>query len=164
MKKNTKGFTLIELIVVIAIIGILAAILVPSITGYMRKSKQTAANDNARSIFNTLTMSAFELDEDGIVMGQDGNFRLSEDNNNIPGDVGDCVELTTWLSSAGFSEDQRKEMHLEIGGYIDIIYRDGYPAYVSWSRTKTSDAIIGRYPEAVKLDDGVTWSNWSTNL
>ena len=55
-------------------------------------------------------------------------------------------------------------MHLEIGGYIDIIYRDGYPAYVSWSRTKTSDAIIGRYPEAVKLDDGVTWSNWSTNL
>ena len=164
MKKNTKGFTLIELIVVIAIIGILAAILVPSITGYMRKSKQTAANDNARSIFNTLTMSAFELDEDGIVMGQDGNFRLSEDNNNIPGDVGDCVELTTWLSSAGFSEDQRKEMNLEIGGYIDIIYRDGYPAYVSWSRTKTSDAIIGRYPEAVKLDDGVTWSNWSTNL
>ena len=163
MKKNTKGFTLIELIVIIAIIGILAAILVPSITGYMRKSKQTAANDNARSIFNTLTMSAFELEEQDISMGINGNWQLSQIGG-IQGDVGDCVELTTWLSSAGFSEDQRKEMHLEIGGYIDIIYRDGYPAYVSWSRTKTSDAIIGRYPEAVKLDDGVTWSNWSTNL
>ena len=47
MEKRKKGFTLIELVVVIAIIGVLAAILVPVMMGYVRKSRVAAANDNA---------------------------------------------------------------------------------------------------------------------
>lgn len=38
-KQSKKGFTLIELIVVIAIIGILIALLIPTMLGYVRKSK-----------------------------------------------------------------------------------------------------------------------------
>jgi len=38
---NKKGFTLVELVVVIAIIGVLAAILVPTMMSYIRKA-QTA--------------------------------------------------------------------------------------------------------------------------
>lgn len=40
--KNTKGFTLIELMIVVAIIGILAAIVVPAYQSYTRKSNDTA--------------------------------------------------------------------------------------------------------------------------
>ena len=53
MEKRKKGFTLIELVVVIAIIGALAAILVPVMMGYVRKSRVAAANDNAKQNYNT---------------------------------------------------------------------------------------------------------------
>lgn len=39
MKKNNKGFTLVELIVVLVILAILAAVLVPALLGYIDKAK-----------------------------------------------------------------------------------------------------------------------------
>lgn len=60
MKRH--GFTLIELVVVIAIIGVLAAILVPAMLGYVRRSKITTANNAARSIYNALNVAMVEME------------------------------------------------------------------------------------------------------
>jgi len=48
--RNRKGFTLIELMIVIAIIGILAAIAIPQFTAYRSRAYNTAALSDLRNL------------------------------------------------------------------------------------------------------------------
>lgn len=60
MKKNQKGFTLVEVIVVLVILAIMAAILIPSLIGYIDKAKENTIVSETRSIVTAVQAVASE--------------------------------------------------------------------------------------------------------
>ena len=81
-KNNKKGFTIVELVIVIAVIAILAAVLIPTFTGVTEKAQKSAALQNAENAWKEfLGEYANKMDKvqdfDGAIKSGDYFFEIT---------------------------------------------------------------------------------------
>lgn len=70
--KNSKGFTLVELMVVVAIIGILSAVAIPNFKKYQAKTKTSEAKLQLASIYSAMTALQTDYDSFGTCLADAG--------------------------------------------------------------------------------------------
>jgi general secretion pathway protein G len=76
MRPRSRGFTLVEILIVVIILGILAAIVVPKFAGRTEQARQTAARSQIAT-FGT-ALDAFEVDNGYYPKGRNGLLELVE--------------------------------------------------------------------------------------
>ena len=85
MKKNNKGFTLVELIVVLVILAILAAILVPTLLGYIDRARSEKDFSTAQTVRVAAQAAIDQAYGDGKIPGTSTTVTKIEDMNNTTG-------------------------------------------------------------------------------
>ncbi|MCR5123033.1 MAG: type II secretion system GspH family protein [Ruminococcus sp.] len=156
MRKNTKGFTLVELVVVIAIVGVLAAMLVPTMLNYIRKAKLRAANTNAKTAYHGVVEF---FTERNALDGSDMDTVLSDYGQQV-------IDCNIPPQSALTVAQKRIHDILATNGinsghvWVDKTKINGLDAvYVQWTGDSSAnnkvvdpEIVVGQYPDPITWD------------
>ena len=79
MKNNRKGFTIVELVIVIAVIGILAGVLIPTFSGITQRANESAALQQAKNgLQSILPLTGGSLTPDSLFFVNNDKDEASE--------------------------------------------------------------------------------------
>jgi len=143
MKKVQQGFTLIELMIVVAIIGILAAIAIPAYQDYTIRA-QVSEGLNLASGAKAAVSESFM---DRGILPANNTAAGMESSGNITGKYVSSVGVNAGIITATFSNTGNQTANLSINGATLLLTPDGVttPGSVNW--TCTGGAVLGSNPK-----------------
>ena len=109
-RTNRKGFTLIEILIVVIILGILAAIVIPQFTNASREAKQSSLVTQVQSMRSQIAL--FKLQHNDLLPGASP----------LVGTGGTLVSDTFWSQMTEFTADDGTYV---VGGAKDATYTKG---------------------------------------
>ena len=129
MSRRNKGFTLAELLIVVAILSVLVAVSIPIFSGHLEKSRESVDFANVRSAYSEVMMAVMTEDTSSPLYQSDGYYLkkvpLKQAQEGWTTDIskinigGITANSSYWLRAP------------ESGGTCKVYYRDNH-AYIDW--------------------------------
>lgn len=183
MKKlnNKKGFTIVELVIVIAVIGILAGVLIPTFSGIQQSAKESAAFQECKNVLSSVlalnggaipakTLFSVNSDKDASTIEYNFIYENQKLGNNTE-------DVTSNIAALNLSSDaSKKEYKIYVSATaVDAFLQDGVllpnddtsanPSTKYASTKKLTADAISMIKTVLDVDlAGATYSNDSGNL
>ena len=152
--KKKKGFSLIELIVVIAIISILMAILIPSWGYFLKRSRIRTANAKARIIFNAAQTACTEYSQSEKNLAAasryigSGDFTFYWESQAVNGKMDATNAITGGQDALKFASKVNKIIDEDV---VYKIYVNNYKVMSVTCARFSDDKYIGAYPKSTDV-------------
>lgn len=157
-RKGNGGFTLVELIVVIAILAILGGVAVPAYGGYVKKANMTADRSLVSDIEHALTLAGYS----GTFAEGDAGYIVLSTNEVVNGDeIAEGSPLDLVLDDT-FGTNWRETLKLKYNDWGSSGWLDGLTGEGAWA-IKESNFMTGNREDNL-LNDVETMTHMATNL
>ena len=139
-KRNDKGFTLVELIVVLVILAILAAILVPALLGYIDKAREKQVTTNAEAAYVAAQALATEDYGKTANTAPRSEAKMIEGIKNLT-DITESFDVTIKYSGSTKNNTSHKSRHRKFI-ISEFTYTDANGNSATWQQTTGEWTVV----------------------